>query len=54
MSELNEKMGEVMDKNSSDREDFLVLSIDQNGRIRYFNKECEKGRGISFLYIFRE
>ena len=45
MSELNEKMGEVMDKNSSDREDFLVLSIDQNGRIRYFNKECEKAVG---------
>jgi PAS domain S-box-containing protein len=42
MSESDEKLGEVMDKNSTNSEDFLVLSIDQNGRIRYFNKECEK------------
>ncbi len=45
MSESNEKMGEVMNKNSPNREDFLVLSIDQNGKIRYFNKECEKTAG---------
>ena len=41
MLKLGEKKTNGEEKLSSN-DNFLVLSIDQDGKIRYFNKECEK------------
>jgi len=40
-------LGEGVNKNSQISENRLVLSIDQNGKIVFFNKKCEKIAGYS-------
>jgi PAS domain S-box-containing protein len=47
MSKSTEKLKEADNKKSRNRETSLVLSIDQNGKIVQFNKECEKITGYN-------
>jgi PAS domain S-box-containing protein len=47
MNKSTEKLKEVGNRKSRNRETSLVLSIDQNGKIVQFNKECEKITGYN-------
>ena len=47
MNKSTEKLGEASNRKSRSRETSLVLSIDQNGKIVQFNKECEKITGYN-------
>ena len=57
MDKSTEKSWVENDGYSQNRESSLVLSIDQNGRITRFNKECEKITGydknevLNSLYV---
>jgi PAS domain S-box-containing protein len=47
MDKSTEKLKEAANRKSRNRETSLVLSIDQNGKIVQFNKECEKITGYN-------
>jgi PAS domain S-box-containing protein len=47
MNKSTEKLKEVGNRKSRNRETSLVLSIDQNGKIVQLNKECEKITGYN-------